>query len=142
MTPNDLPGDRRGPGQDEDSGPNGLQNFPKLISAQTQGDTTTLKMNLATDLGKEVEIDLFVSDEADPSGYGEGRTYLETFSFTTPSNPHTLFIVVTVPAIPGGKFITATATGMSGPELGDTSEFSNAIEVREIRPRGRRDRRD
>src|SRR5262249_51224349 len=64
-------------------------------------------------------IDVFVSDDCDPSGSGEGAIYLRTKSFTTNGLGRGRTEFPNLSAVPG-QFITATATSPGG----DTSEFS------------------
>lgn len=110
--------------QDGDGGTNNLQNFPHLTSANTEADTTiagTLNSTPAT----EFRLEFFVNRECDPSGYGEGETFLGSTSVTTDSSGNAGYTVTFEPPVPSGRFITATATD---PE-GNTSEFSRCLEV-------------
>ena len=72
MTPND-PGDA-------DAGPNDLLNFPVLTAAQLAGPDLVLEGFARP--GSAIE--LFVADP-DPTGFGEGRTYLVTASRARPT---------------------------------------------------------
>ena len=64
MTPNDA--------GDADSGPNELQNFPVLTAATP----TSAQGTLNGAANPTFRIEFFASAAADPSGYGEGATFL------------------------------------------------------------------
>lgn len=117
VTPND-PGDA-------DTGPNGLQNFPVLIRAQVTPGALLVIGRIDTPDPARVTIELFAnavpSPGGDPSGHGEGAVFLGT---ATP-NPGGVF-VATLPSVPEGTLITATATDAAG----NTSEFAANIPAR------------
>jgi CSLREA domain-containing protein len=70
--------------------------------------------------GEEVEMDFYGSPSCDPSGAGEGQTFLgsERFPIEAGSNPYGLTLFVGVPA--DDTAITATSTRA----VGATTEFS------------------
>lgn len=103
---------------DTDSGPNGLQNFPVLGTAEVAGGIVTLTGGLDTQSPGTATVELFGNDAADPSGYGEGQRYAA--SVTPAANG---CFSVTFPAAAAARFFTSTATDASG----NTSEFSRAI---------------
>lgn len=107
------------------SGSNFLQNFPVITKAETDGSTTTIEGTLNSNAGQTFEIELYANDVADPSGFGEGQTYLDVVSISTAGSCNAGFSIVLPLAVPAGKFITATATNSTG----NTSEFSAAFEV-------------
>ena len=107
------------------SGSNFLQNFPVITKAETDGATTTIEGTLNSTANKVFEIELFSNDVADPSGFGEGQTYLDVVTVNTNGSCNGSFSIVLPFAVAEGKFITATATDSGG----NTSEFSNALEV-------------
>jgi len=110
---------------DSDVGGNLLQNFPALTSAVTNGTSTTISGTLNSNPSQTFQVELFLNDAADPSGFGEGQTYLGVVSVTTDSLCSGTFNVVIPFGITAGKFITSTATDVAG----NTSEFSRAITV-------------
>ena len=61
---------------------------------------------------------------ADPSGFGEGETFIGDATVITDGNGDATFTVVFA-GVPAGEAITATATDIAG----NTSEFSGAITV-------------
>jgi hypothetical protein len=110
-TPNDA--------NDVDTGPNTLQNFPVITAASIAGGNLTVSGTLNS-TSDDFEIDVFSSAACDPSGNGEGQTFLGTVGISTNGSGNATFGPLTVP-IPGGQtFITTTATNS---QL-NTSEFS------------------
>jgi len=115
VTPNDP--------QDPDAGPNGLQNFPALISAT--GATSVITGRLNSTPAQTYTLEFFVSPAGgcDPSGYGEGRSFLGSRSVLTNAFGNVSFSFTSPIAFAAGQVITATATDSSG----NTSEFSRCL---------------
>ena len=67
-TPNDA--------LDADSGPNGLQNSPVLNSATTGAAGAAVAGTLDAAANTSYRVEFFASGAADPSGFGEGETFL------------------------------------------------------------------
>jgi hypothetical protein len=111
VTVNDLP-------TDADTGPNGLQNFP-MLSQYGMGFLVELYSTPSTPF----VFQFFHSDSPDPSGFGEGQSGGGDFVWYTDSTGYASFLIQSVEV---GKWLTATATNLN---TGDTSEFSNAIQV-------------
>jgi uncharacterized repeat protein (TIGR03803 family) len=117
-------------------GANNLMNFPVLTSVQTSAAGTIINGTLSTGTanGKPflpnatITLDFYANLPAavDPSGYGQGETWLGSMSVTTDANGNATF---TSPlfstTLPAGDFVTATATDVAG----NTSEFSADIPV-------------
>ncbi|WP_310460908.1 cadherin-like domain-containing protein [Sphaerotilus sp.] len=120
---------------DTDGGPNNLLNYPVLGSATTVAGATRLVGELRTTAGTALRIEFFVSAQADPLGYGEGRTFLGSTQVTTDASG--LARIDTTLAgvrLQAGHVVTATATvQLSGADTprpwGDSSEFGNAVAV-------------
>ncbi|MBI5383587.1 MAG: hypothetical protein HZA90_02760 [Verrucomicrobia bacterium] len=106
--------------RDADTGPNGLQNFPVITAASALVGKTGIEGTLNSTPGTTFTLDFYANATADPSGYGEGETYLGTATVTTDDNGDVNFSVTVPAATTPGQIITATATD---PE-GNTSEFS------------------
>lgn len=115
VTPNDD--------DDPDTGANNLQNFPVLTTASVDGNTT-IEGVLNSTASTQFTVQFFANTACDPSGFGEGRTYLATDTTTT-DGAGDAAISVTVAGDLTGQFITATATDPDD----NTSEFSNCIPV-------------
>jgi trimeric autotransporter adhesin len=114
VTPND-PGDG-------DGDANGLQNFPVLTSASA-GSSTTVVGTLNSTPNTTFRIEFFASDAADPTGFGEGQTFLDFTTVTTDGNGDASFTVTLQSAVALGQVVTATATDPAG----NTSEYSQSV---------------
>jgi hypothetical protein len=110
---------------DSDTGPNELQNFPVLSSATPGAGNTTVVGTLNSTPGASFTVDFYSSNAADPSGFGQGRTYLGSTVVTTDGAGNASFNVTLSVAVPVGQVIAATATN----SINDTSEFSQSIPV-------------
>jgi hypothetical protein len=93
---------------------------PVILAAVSDGEATAVRFR---GLGT---VEFFASPEPDPSGFGEGKTFLAApFSDGTEQT-------VRLPRVAPGMFITATSTVGKRIDWGvrpDTSEFSNAVAV-------------
>jgi hypothetical protein len=115
VTPND-PGDG-------DAGANNRQNFPVLISAFSSGGSTTIQGTLNSMPNTMFTLEFFSNTACDPSGFGEGRSFLGSTTVTTNGSGNASFTATVPFAVPSTHFITATATDPSG----NTSEFCQCI---------------
>jgi Ca2+-binding RTX toxin-like protein len=126
VTPNDA--------GDADPGPNDLQNFPELTYAGSGSGRTRIEGTLAGQPSSQYLIEFFSDTSCDPSGFGEGRTFLGSTSVTT-SGPGAAatFSARLDTAVGVGEVVTATATqGDVISEfipLSGTSEFSRCETV-------------
>jgi hypothetical protein len=127
---------------DTDGGPNNLLNYPVLGSVTTVGNATRFLGELRAAAGTVLRIEFFVSPQADPLGYGEGRTFLGSTLVTADATG--LAQIDTALAgvrLEVGQRVAATATvqlsgaaaAASPKPWGDSSEFGNAVAV-QIRP--------
>jgi trimeric autotransporter adhesin len=119
--------------KDPDTGPNRLQNYPVITSAQRFGSFTSISGTLNSipstrERKRTFIIQFFSSPAADASGFGEGKTFLGQVQVTTNKLGNASFGFAPAQTIPVGEFITATATNKA---TGDTSEFSQARVVEE-----------
>jgi uncharacterized repeat protein (TIGR01451 family) len=106
---------------DADTGPNDLQNYPVLTSAHGTARATKIVGTLDSAASGTYSVDVYVESACDPSGYGEGDTFLGSADVTTDSSGHASFTMnVSAQSAPPGTVVTALATD----DLGDTSEFS------------------
>ncbi len=115
VTPNDA--------LDADDGANHLQNFPVITSAVASASTTQIDATLDTVPGTYT-IEYFESPTCDPSGNGEGATFLGSASiaFAIPNQP---FTITHGASLAPGTVVTMTAMG----ETASTSEFSACATV-------------
>jgi hypothetical protein len=111
---------------DGDSGPNGQQNSPTLASASRSGDATTVEGAFDGAPSSSFTVEFFASREKDPSGRGQGETFLGERVVTTDGSGRAAFSFVT-PNAHLGELVAATATGPDG-----TSEFSEAVVVADV----------
>ena len=103
VTPNDA--------GDQDAGPNNHQNFPVLTSAVL--GSTHIQGTLDSAPDSAFTLELFSNTACDPSGHGEGETFLAVATTATDGSGNASFGVTLASDIPVGKFITATATDPS-----------------------------
>ena len=107
------------------SGPNNYQNFPVLTSVTAGTGSTTIAGSLSSTANTNYTIQFFANAAADPSGYGEGQTYLGQTSVTTNGSGNASFSAIVNVAPNGQAIFSATATDPAG----NTSEFSKDISV-------------
>jgi hypothetical protein len=105
------------------NGGNHDQAAPAITSVATNGGSTQIDGTLDSTASTAFRIELFSSPDCDPSGAGEGKTFLASVDATTDGAGHATFSS-SVPAVQAGQAITATATGQAS---GDTSEFSTCF---------------
>jgi hypothetical protein len=122
--------------KDRDTGPNTLQNFPKLASATTADPgITTIKGTLNSRPRKTFLIQFFSSETKNSAGFAEGKTFVGQVTKKTNREGKLSFSLNTV--LPTREnLVTATATSLvpdpNNPTTllpMDTSEFSAAKEV-------------
>jgi CSLREA domain-containing protein len=118
VTPNDL--------GDGDTGANNLQNFPVLTLAVT--GSTSIQGSLNSTPSTQFVLHFYSNASCDPSGYGEGESFLGSTTVTTNGGGNASFSVAFPQTVPPGRFITATATDPGG----NTSEFSACIQVASV----------
>jgi len=111
VTPND-PGDK-------DGGPNGLQNYPVLTSAEG-GSSLSVKGTLNSVPNATFTLELFSTLVAGSPKLGEGDTYMGSTSVQTDATGNVAFTFWVESRFALGYSITATATDSTG----NTSEFS------------------
>jgi len=104
---------------DGDTGANGLQNIPVLQVVYAGVAEVGFCGTLDTPTPGACALDFFANDTRDPSGYGEGKTYLGS---GTPLSDGR-FAVTVAGSIAVGTWVSATATDASG----NTSEFSQCV---------------
>jgi CSLREA domain-containing protein len=121
VTPND-PGDL-------DGGPNENQNFPVIqsvgiIPGGNPLDVSGVTLTLDSLADTVFRVEVFASAACDPTGHGEGQTYLGGVTTSTDPDGH-LSSNVPLKGIEDGQYLTATATAPDG----NTSEFSSCFLV-------------
>ncbi len=110
--------------EDADDGANGLQNAPVVTVAEVSNAGTAVTGTLASTPSTTFVVDVYVSLDAHPSGFGEGVAFLGSTQVTTDAAGDGAF-AIGLPVLFPGLIVTATASTLDG----DTSEFSAAVEV-------------
>lgn len=120
--------------QDFDTGPNGLQNFPEIISAETGSlaGQVTGKFNSTPNTQFRLEFfsDSIANPNGTPPGYGQGRTFLGSVNVTTDNAGNATYNFFALAPPPVGGFATATATNLV---TLDTSEMALAVQQTEAK---------
>jgi CSLREA domain-containing protein len=112
---------------DQDGGPNNLQNFPQLTSVVTSA-TTIVNGTLSSTPSTSYRIEFFSNTNADPTGYGEGETFLGFVNVATDANGTAVIVFDAGKVVPDQLTITATATRLDAAlNPIETSEFSRRI---------------
>lgn len=110
---------------DGDGGANNLQNFP-VLSWAAGGEETDVEGMLDSDDNQNFGLEFFASPECDPSGHGEGRSFLATLGHQlAPAGSDDFAVDDLSVASPVGGFMSATATDPNG----STSEFAECIQI-------------
>ncbi len=107
---------------------NGNQNLePPALASATNANKKTTVIGSLTGFAASTEylIQFFSNKTADPSGFGEGQTYLGSLQVTTGASGAASFQIVFSKSIPVGESISATATDPSN----DTSGFAADVTV-------------
>jgi CSLREA domain-containing protein len=114
---------------DPDTGPNQLQNFPIIASAQF-GSQTAVAGTLNSLARTQFLLDFYTSTTGDASGYGEGQHWLGSITVLTNAAGNASFSQLLPGGSVPGEWITATATRLTSSGVRtDTSEFSKAIRL-------------
>ncbi len=106
-------------------GPNNYQNYPVLNSAVSSGAKIAIQGTLNSAASTSYVIQFFANAVADPTGYGQGQTYLGQITVTTDTNGNASFTAKFSASVLAGQFVSATATDPNG----DTSEFAQDVTV-------------
>lgn len=115
VTPNDV--------GDADTGTNRLMNFPVLnsITPTATGGTVNATLDIATgNASFNVSVQFFASSSCDPSGHGEGESFLGSVSVSAAAAASGFTFNYTTAQVLGRPFITAQTTDAQG----NASEFS------------------
>ncbi len=105
--------------------PNRGINFPTLASAYPVSGGTAVEGTYSGIPDSFYRIEFFANQAPDPSGYGQGQTFLGSTSVLTDDSGNAEIFTTLTNRVPAGEYLTATATD----SLNDTSEFSKAIPI-------------
>jgi len=118
VTVNDL-------GDADSAGPNGLQNFPQLLSAAAGAGGLTVTGSLdGAPLTGGLVIDFYASPLPHASGFGGGQSHLGSTTVATDASGRATFTAL-LPSVAVSQYITAVVTTSAG----SSSEFSAAVRV-------------
>jgi WD40-like Beta Propeller Repeat/Right handed beta helix region/Periplasmic copper-binding protein (NosD) len=108
-------------------GGNGGQPSPTMASATTGGTDVHVVGTYSGVANTTYTLEFFASPLPDPSGFGEGATYVGSTPVVTDEVGNAPFdaTITAAASVPVGDWITATATE----PIGGTSEFSNAVQA-------------
>lgn len=103
-----------------------LQNFPVITAVSSSGGNTTITGTLNSTPNSTFRIELFASNAADASSFGEGQRLLGSLTTNPTDGSGNVSFSVTLPGVTVGatEFVTATATSLVAGNPSDTSEFS------------------
>src|SRR5205085_4443276 len=106
---------------DADTGPdaNNFQNFPVITGVFVLPTDNIVKGTINSTPDTHLTIEFFANSSCDPSGYGEGQTYIGTTTVMTDASGDATFTFHPT-TLSSGQVVTATATD----DNGNTSEFS------------------
>jgi hypothetical protein len=119
---------------DLDGGANTLVNFPVLDGFTTGGGNTYVSGTLNSTPSTLFALEFFSNQFADPTGHGEGETFLGIVVVTTDAAGSASFSQSFAASVPDNYCITATTTSVDS----CTSEFSQAVYYAEITLTGNR----
>jgi CSLREA domain-containing protein len=105
---------------DANAGGDTVQNFPVITSTDVSSSTITGTLNTTPNSTSGYDIDFFENASCDPSGNGEGQTYLGSMTTGNTDANGDVGFVFNPAALADGQFVTATATAANG----HTSELS------------------
>jgi CSLREA domain-containing protein len=112
---------------DPDPGPNLLQNFPVLTSAELTPTGLRVQGSLNTETDLVLRVEFFASPAPGVGELAEGKRYLGFMHVNTSSiNTFNFNVVLASAGVAAGDVVTATATDLT---TGNTSEFSAALTV-------------
>jgi hypothetical protein len=106
----------------------GLQVAPVLSSAVDSSSSTSLQGTLTASPNTAYQIQVFANPAADPSGFGQGQTYLAAQTVTTNGSGVASFSFTIKPTLAPGEVVSATATSPSN----NTSAFSADMTVTRV----------
>ena len=116
-----LPNDAGDP--DSNAGNVG-QNYPVITSASVVAGTASVSGTINSNPSVSLHLEFFANAACDPSGNGEGQTFIGATDVSTDASGNASFGPLSFAGVPPGQaVITSTATSTTG----DTSEFSQCL---------------
>jgi hypothetical protein len=97
------------------------QNYPVITSASVVAGTASVSGTINSNASVSLHLEFFASAACDPSGNGEGQTFIGATDVSTDASGNASFGPLVFTGVPPGQaVITSTATSTTG----GTSEFS------------------
>jgi hypothetical protein len=107
-------------------GNNGATEPPPVFTyAYSTAGSTTVSGSLSSVANTQFRIEFFASPTKDPSGAGQGLTFLGFTTVTTDASGNATFSLSNLPAVSVGQFLSATATDANN----NTSHFAQDVLV-------------
>ncbi len=107
------------------AGANDLQNYPVLAGAGSTTRETAVLGTLNSTPNATFTVQFFANPTADPSGYGQGQTYLGQLTGVKTDASGNASFTFFAPVGVAGQFVSATATDPNG----NTSEFAKDVQA-------------
>ncbi|MGA2255010.1 MAG: Ig-like domain repeat protein [Thermoguttaceae bacterium] len=106
---------------------NNNQAAPVLTAATSSAGGTTISGTLVSVATTTFRVEFFANATPDPTGFGQGQTYLGFATVTTNGSGNASFTATGLAVLPAGQnYLSATATNLS---TGDTSQFAQDLLV-------------
>jgi titin len=102
------------------NGGNNGQAAPVLTAVTSDDSSTTIAGTLSSAPNTTLTVEFYANDVCNPSGYGEGQTFLGAATVTTDDNGAATFTVTLDGGVAAGQYVSATATDPAG----NTSAFA------------------
>lgn len=112
-----------GPANELREGPNNLINYPIITSVEH--GSAIITGTYAGMANQTYTLDFYANDSADPSGHGQGQTWIGSQTVTTDNDGNASFKFTFDTNLADGQFVSATATNQDG----STSEFGAHVVV-------------
>lgn len=103
------------------TGANNNNPAPTITVVTTTSGVTTVQGTYKGAANTTYTIEFFSNTEIDPSGFGQGRTFVGSTTVTTNSSGNATFSANTTSAVTLNNFVASTSTDPNG----NTSQFSN-----------------
>jgi titin len=106
-------------------GANDLESYPVLTSVAVYSNSMVIAGTVTGAASHNILIDIYYNPAADPSGYGQGKTYIGSAIAQTGAEGNGSFSMPFADKL-AGQYFSATATDAS---TGNTSQFSLDVEA-------------
>jgi titin len=107
-------------------GANNLQNYPDNIGFYTTGGVTHVTGTLAAEASTTYTIEFYANATANPTSYGEGKTYVGSTTVTTSASPTCTVSFNATTTVPVSAMSVVSAIAID--PNGNTSEFSQTLD--------------